>query len=92
MFHDFPNRRVHFSFPFRISFNNILSLQAIDQYCQDVFRNMHFEAYWNPKGMVSCPVDLKNNISRYLPRNNKTLMNLTMGIGSTKSNVVNEFT
>jgi hypothetical protein len=20
---------------------------------------MHFETYWNPKGMVCCPVDLK---------------------------------
>jgi hypothetical protein len=24
-----------------------------------VFGNMHFEAYWNPKGMVCCPEDLK---------------------------------
>jgi hypothetical protein len=54
-----PNRRVHFTFPFRIPFNNILPLQAIDQYCQEVFGNMHFEAYWNPKGMVCCPLDRK---------------------------------
>jgi hypothetical protein len=44
-FKDSPNRRVHFSFPFRIPFINILPLQAIDQYYQDVFGNMHFEAY-----------------------------------------------
>jgi hypothetical protein len=59
MLHDSPNRRVHFSFPFRIPFNNILPLQGIDQYCQDVFGNMHFEAYWNPKGMICYPGDLK---------------------------------
>jgi hypothetical protein len=52
MFKDSPNKRVHFSFPFRIPFTNILPLQAIDQYCQDVFGIMHFEAYSNPKGMV----------------------------------------
>jgi hypothetical protein len=50
---------VHFTFPFRIPFNNILPLQADDQYCQEVFGNMHFEAYWNPKGMVCAPMDLK---------------------------------
>jgi hypothetical protein len=54
-FHEAPNRKVHFSFPF----NNILPLQAIDQNCQEVFCNMHFEAYWNPKGMVCAPIDLK---------------------------------
>jgi hypothetical protein len=59
MFKDSPNRRVHFTFPFRIPVNNIRPLQAIDQYYQEVFGNMHFEAYWNPKGMVCCPVDLK---------------------------------
>jgi hypothetical protein len=58
-FKDCPNKRVHFSFHFRIPLNNILPLQAIDQYCQEVFGNMHFKAYWNPKGMVCCPVDLK---------------------------------
>jgi hypothetical protein len=56
---DSPNRRVHFTFPFRIPFNNILPLQAIDQYCQEMFGNMYFEVYWNPKGMVCCPVDLQ---------------------------------
>jgi hypothetical protein len=59
MFKDSPNRRIYFSFPCRILFNIILLLQAIDQYCQDIFGNMHFEAYRNPKGMVCCPVDLK---------------------------------
>jgi hypothetical protein len=29
-FKDSPNIRVHFSFPFRIPFNNILPLQAIE--------------------------------------------------------------
>jgi hypothetical protein len=59
MFKDSPNRRVHFTFPLRIPFNNILPLQAIDQYCQEVFENMHFESSWNPKEMVCCSVDLK---------------------------------
>jgi hypothetical protein len=58
-FHDSPNRKVHFSFPFRIPFNNILPLHAIDQYYQEIFGNLHFEAYWNPKGMVCAPMDLK---------------------------------
>jgi hypothetical protein len=58
-FIDSPNRRVHFTFLFHIPFNNILPLQSIDQYCQEVFGNMQFENYWNPKGMVCYPVDLK---------------------------------
>jgi hypothetical protein len=52
MLTDSPDRRAHFSFPFYFPFNNILSLQAIDQYCQDIFENIHFEAYWRLKGMV----------------------------------------
>jgi hypothetical protein len=41
---DFANaidHRVYFTFPIRIPFDDFLLLQSIDQYCQDVFGNMH---------------------------------------------------
>jgi hypothetical protein len=61
MFHDSSNRKFNCAFLFRISVNNICPLQEIDQYCHFVFGNRHLEAYWNPKGMVCCLVNIKTS-------------------------------
>jgi hypothetical protein len=50
--HESINKRIQFSFPFRINFKNIFPFQAIYQFCQDIFGNIDFEAYLNPKGKI----------------------------------------
>jgi hypothetical protein len=54
---------VNYSFLFRIPLNDIISLQAIDQYCQDIVGNMQFHDYCNPKRIVCCPIYLKTTFN-----------------------------